>query len=293
MTTEEINQIVENLKLHGEEKVIDDAFQLFIDNQVTLSEFEIILSKLDYKLPPEFYEMSKDYQKQFHQHKFRRVEFTPNGPRYMEYEIYNKAYFRELIEGSKKNRHITEALMQYVHELDQLPLYIIAMQHIKLKNLKYAVQHENWMSYSERTGRKTLYDFYIGITGLVNTKEKAELVEQFATFMAKDTGFNLDMNLEFVKFAFSIEYILSALNPKVANTIKMKFLVYKPEYIDDNEYNKSLENGRTLINKHKQIFKPKAVQNLVAYYSKHRDILDSFGDDGYRAIYYSIIEEVL
>ena len=106
MTIEEMNQIVENLKLQSKEKIIDDAFQLFIDNQVVLSEFEYILKKLNYELPKEFYDLPTNEQKRYHQHVRRQIEFTDKGPLTIESQIYNKPYFYELVEASKKNKKI-------------------------------------------------------------------------------------------------------------------------------------------------------------------------------------------
>ena len=297
MTVDEMNQIVENLKLHSKEKIIDDAFQLLIDNQVVLSEFEFILNKLNYELPQEFHDLSKADQKRYHQHYRRQIEFTDKGPLTIERQIYNKPYFYELVEASKKNKKITESLMKYVHDMDIMPLYIIAMKYIKLKNITFATTHSKWMEYAEKKDLKSLYDFYMNVMNLDPSQYdiktialKKEFTDQLIVLFKSDKYFNLDMSLPFVKFAFEMEVILSTLTPKVANTIKVKFLVYKPDYLKENEYNTTLENGRTLINKHKDKLNKAQIKKVVNYYSKHRDILDSFNDNGYRAIYYSLVE---
>ena len=288
MTNSELNQIIETIKLSAKEKMIDDAFQYFIDNQINVKELDYILKEINYNLPSDFFDLNIDKQKRYHLHKERIVKFTDKGVVTIENEIFNKVYFYELVEASKKNKSATQALIDYVRKLDNLPLYFLAMKYIKLKNLNYAVYHD-WLKY----GINNLYDFYMYVINLSNKDfEKGKLIEQLITFFKKDTLFNLDLNLPFVKFAFDVETILSKLNDKVSNTIRMKFLVYKPEYLSDSEYN-NMDNPRTLINKHKNSFSYTKLKELNKYYqSNNKKILDSFNDNGYRAIYYSILEEV-
>ena len=292
MTITELNQIVESLKLTSKEKMIDEAFQYFIDNQINIQELKYILDNIKYKLRDEFYDMDIDYQKRYHQHKERVVTFTDKGVVTIEKEIFNKPYFYELVEASKKNKAMTLLLISYARKLDSLPISFVAMKYIRLKNLNYALTH-NWLEYADKYDIKNLYDFYMHLAHAKKTKDILKMIDQLIAFLKKDTLLKLDLDLPFVKFAFDVESILSRMNPKIANTIRIRFLVYKPEYINDNEYNKTMENPRTLINKHKASFVPREIKELTEYYSKdNKKILDSFNDNGYRAIYYSILEEV-
>ncbi len=293
MTRSELDQIVESLKLTSKEKMIDDAFKYFIDNQINTLQLKYILDCINYTLPDYFFNLSIDKQKTFHCHTKRLVLFTDKVIIIKEDEIFNSIYFYELAYASMKNKAITKVLINYSRKLDNLPLHFLTMKYVRLKNLDYAINH-GWVEFAGKYKITNLYDFYMKVVYLPNSLFKTKLLSQLYSFFKIDTLFNLDMNLPFVKFSFDVESLLASprLNHKIANTIKIKFLVYKPSYLKDNEYNKTLENPRTLINKHRDSFSTSKLKELSKYYSNDDyKILNSFNDNGYRAIYYSILEE--
>ncbi len=293
MTRSELDQIVESLKLTSKEKMIDDAFKYFIDNQINTLQLKYILDCINYTLPDYFFNLSIDKQKTFHCHTKRLVLFTNKGIIIKEDEIFNSIYFYELAYASKKNKSITKVFINYSRKLDNLPLHFLTMKYVRLKNLDYAINH-GWVEFAGKYKITNLYDFYMKVVYLPNSLFKTKLLSQLYSFFKIDTLFNLDMNLPFVKFSFDIESLLASprLNHKIANTIKIKFLVYKSFYLKDNEYNKTLENPRTLINKHRDSFSTSKLKELSKYYSSDDyKILNSFNDNGYRVIYYSILEE--
>ena len=130
MTTEKLNQIYESLKLHTKEYAVDEIFQLFIDNQITISELDTLLKRFSYVLSDDFFELDKTEQKQYHQHKKNIVHLVNNKETIETYSIFNKAYFDEMVEASAKNKSVTKALIEYVGQLDNLPIVIITMQNI-------------------------------------------------------------------------------------------------------------------------------------------------------------------
>ena len=301
MTVEKMNQIYESLKLHSKEFAVDEIFQMFIDNQITVSELEILLGKFNYELPNEFFYMDKCDQKKFHQHKKHKIHLVNGVETIVTYPVFNKAYFYELVEASAKNKSVTKSLMEYSGQLDYVGLHIITMQHIKLKNLDFFMQRKALVDIIENktfSGKKirTLYDFYFYVLSLSDkqpfVQNKITLLNQLKDFFKNKSGFNLDLDLPFVRFVSFIEMLLCNLPKKNANTIKMKFLCYKHDYLNEDEYNTSLENCRTLINKHYQSMIPNKVKEVVNYYNKHPEILNSFHYNGYTAIYYSLLEEV-
>lgn len=289
MTDKEINEQIDKLKLNSKEQLIDAAFQLLIDNQLTPNDLKKILDNFNYNVAGDLFLKPIDEIKRYHQHVKREIYFTQNGPIQYDKQIFNKPYFYEMANLAKKNKHITEAFIRYLKDIDDLALTILGMKKIKVKNLAFASIHENWLSFVDQTKRTSLYDFYIGIMNMTPSSKKEQLLLEFKAFMKKDTGFKLDLDEPFVKFVFEMEYVLSFFSPRLANTIKIKFLVYKPEYLEDNEYNNTLENGRILINRNRADLKPKFINQMIKYYIQHEDILDSFNDNGYRAIYYSIV----
>lgn len=301
MTVEKLNQIYENLKLHSKQYAVDEIFQMFIDNQLTVIELEALLNKFNYLLPEEFFSLEKADQKKFHQHKKHEIHLINDKETIVTYSIFNKRYFYELVDASSKNKSVTKSLMAYSGELDNLPIHIITMQNVKLKNIDFFMQRKVFVDIIDNKtflGKKirTLYDLYFYVLSIPDkpafSKNKMALLNQLKDFFKNKSGMNLDLDLPFVRFVSFIEMILSSLPRKIANTIKMRFLCYKPDYINDDEYNVSLENGRTLINKHYQSMIKTKIKEVVNYYNKHPEVLNSFNYNGYTAIYYSLLEEV-
>ena len=302
MTVEKMNEIYENLKLHTKEYAVDEIFQMFIDNQLTVSELETLLGMFSYHLPTEFYDLDKTEQKKYHQHKKHKIHLVNGKETIVTYSTFNNAYFYELVEASTKNKSVTKALIDYSGQLDDMAIHIITMQNVRLRNLDFFMQRTVFKEIIDNktylgSKIKTLYDlcFYVLSLPEKTHKEKnlkTSLYTQIKDFFKNKSGFKLDLELPFVTFVFFIEMILSSIPRKNANTIKVKFLCYKPEYIRENEYNKTLENCRTLINKHYQAMIPNKVKEVVSYYNKHQDIINSFNYNGYSAIYYSLLEEV-
>ena len=111
MTVEKLNQIYENLKLHSKQYAVDEIFQMFIDNQLTVSELEALLNKFNYLLPEEFFSLDKTEQKKYHQHKKHEIHLINDKETIVTYSIFNKRYFYELVDASSKNKSVTKSLM--------------------------------------------------------------------------------------------------------------------------------------------------------------------------------------
>ena len=93
MTVDKLNQIYDDLKLHSKEYAIDSAFQLFIDNQITVVELEKLLLKFDYVLPEDFFYLNKYEQKKYHQHKINKI-YIENGTKTIKtYSCFNRIYY--------------------------------------------------------------------------------------------------------------------------------------------------------------------------------------------------------
>lgn len=285
-----LKEIKEELDRYGLESAIDKAFKYFIDNQINKIELKELLDEIEYKVPEDLFLRRNDEIKIYRKHTQRIIEFN-NGTNEYSYEIYNKVYFDELAYCARRNKATTKTLIEYSNKLNSFPIHIRTMQEVRIKNIDYALTHDKWLKIIEDKNYKTLYDFIMGVMKMPPTSEKEELIGQIKEYLKKVSTFNLDLDLPFNKFAFDIELLLSCLNPKVANTIKVKFLVYTKDMLNDSDYNKDIQNPRTLINKFRDQFLQGTLTRTIDYYTKNQDILDSFNDNGYRAIYYAIIAE--
>ena len=285
LNTKELDAIV----VLAKEKTYDFVFQYYIDNQINDDELKYIFEKLGNPLPESFDDLYDDEKKRYYSHTYHTYKFTDKGPIPVEYEVFNKPYFDNLCKISERSKSNTLKLIDYVRKINNYPIIFLSMKYIKLKNLSYAYTH-GWLDYAG-DNIKTLYDFYMMVAYDKNIKTK-KIYSSLKDFFKDIKYFNLDVDDSFFNFCFNIEALLSKMNKKVANTIRIKFLVYRPDYIDDNEYNKTIENTRTLINKHRSSIDDDMLKEIANYYKGKEDIILNLPPNGYRAIYYSIIGEV-
>lgn len=283
-----LEEYKEALKSYGKAEIIDKAFKLFVDNQISAYELNELLMLVDYKLNEEFFSLPRSEQKKYYKHTIHVIPYGKGIKEASSKTIFNKNYYNDLVNNAKKNKEITKYLIDYTREIDNVALSIITMQRVKLNNISYIMQYEAWQPLIKENKLQNVFDLFV----TVKHKNNNEYFNKLKKYLANPLGFNLDLDNEFVKLAFMIEYIPSDLKPKIANTIKIKFLVCSKDYFKASEYNDELISAKTLINKHINSFKAKAIKEMFDYYKDKTELLDSFNDNGYRAIYYSIIEGV-
>lgn len=280
-----LNEYKEALKSFGKAEIVDSAFKLFVDNQINALELNELLMLADYKLNEEFFSLPRSEQKKYYKHTIHVIPYGKGIKEASSKTIFNKNYYNDLASNAKKNKEITKYLIDYTREIDNVALSIITMQRVKLNNISYIMQYEAWQPLIKENKLQNVFDLFVAI----KHKNNNEYFNKLKKYLANPLGFNLDLDNEFVKLAFMVEYILSDLKPKIANTIKIKFLVCSKDYFKASEYNDELISAKTLINKHINSFKANAIKEMFDYYKDKTELLDSFNDNGYRAIYYSII----
>lgn len=283
-----LEEYKEALKSFGKAEIVDSAFKLFVDNQINALELNELLMLADYKLNEEFFSLPRSEQKKYYKHTIHVIPYGKGIKDASSMTIFNKNYYNDLVNNAKKNKEITKCLIDYVKKIDNVALSIVTMQRVKLNNISYIMQYEAWLPFIKENKLQNVFDLFVTI----KHQNNSEYFNKLKKYLANPLGFNLDLDNEFVKLAFMVEYILSDLKPKIANTIKIKFLVCSKDYFKASEYNDELISAKTLINKHINSFKAKAIKEIFDYYKDKTELLDSFNDNGYRAIYYSIIEGV-
>ena len=214
-----------------------------------------------------------------------------------------------MISKCKEDESYFEILKEYISALDNVPLSFLKMQRFKLKEIVIKENKtkfiDNFIKSKSKKDIKisTLFDLFVRI--LEEPEPKDVLLRDklnntkkvLFDYLKNNIGFTFDPGkFAFQKLATDCEIILSKLPVKVANTIKIKFLIYDKQYLNENEYNNSLKTGKTLINKffkdtEKNELVNAARKKLVKYYKTHKDILDGFNDNGYRALLYAILKE--
>lgn len=293
----ELKAISEQLKFKNSINIQDDIFELFIDNKIDAESVAFLYKENGLHLPEEFLALAKDKQKRYRQHKQTKIAINEDVQYYTS-AIYNKNYFYDLVEASKKNKHITRTLIKYINELENIPLFIIGMQNLKIKNLDKL--SDSLKSYALDNHIIYFYDLFMDL----NTKNDQMKLEKIYKFfdtkdyllVKSDEKLNLDLNYFYVEFALFIEELLyTYYDRKIANTIKYKFLVYKKEYLKEKDYIQSRKNGIELLKKHFNNNDLTLLKNFKKYTQKNNDKIDELPPNGYTAIYYSIsrLEEII
>lgn len=278
---------VNSLKKEKDKSYIDQVFDLFIDNQINVEELKSLLSKENITLSNEFYELPKEKQKRYRQYKKYYIELDEKL-RYDEEIIFNNQYYYELVAVAKRSQNSLLKLIKYVNELDDIAITILTMQNILLSRIPYF--SNQLKGFIEKNQCVTLYDLYIKVTQNKNYKEEKK--KFYAYFEnEKDKRLNIDFNNVYVNFIFKIEVILNSLgfNSKELNTLKIKFLIYKKEYLKDNMYKDISKTGIEMLKNKYDCAKINLINELKSYINLNKNKISKLPPNGYTAIYYSLL----
>lgn len=278
---------VNSLKKEKDKSYIDQVFDLFIDNQINIEELKSLLSKENITLSNEFYELPKEKQKRYRQYKKYYIELDEKL-RYDEEIIFNNQYYYELVAVAKRSQNSLLKLIKYVNELDDIAITILTMQNILLSRIPYF--SNQLKGFIEINQCVTLYDLYIKVTQNKNYKEEKK--KFYAYFEnEKDKRLNIDFNNVYVNFIFKIEAILNSLgfNSKELNTLKIKFLIYKKEYLKESMYKDISKTGIEMLKNKYDCVKINLINELKSYINLNKNKISKLPPNGYTAIYYSLL----
>lgn len=278
---------VNSLKKEKNKSYIDQVFDLFIDNQINVEELKSLLSKENITLSNEFYELPKEKQKRYRQYKKYYIELDEKL-RYDQEIIFNNQYYYELVAAAKRSQNSLLKLIKYVNELDDIAITILTMQNILLSRIPYF--SNQLKGFIEKNQCVTLYDLYIKVAQNKNYKEEKK--KFYAYFEnEKDKRLNIDFNNVYVNFIFKIEAILNSLgfNSKELNTLKIKFLIYKKEYLKESMYKDISKTGIEMLKNKYDCIKINLINELKSYINLNKNKISKFPPNGYTAIYYSLL----
>lgn len=304
-----ITKIQEDLVEDNYFDKIDKLVQLYRDFKIDDEELFYLLKSINCPVNDEFPSYPIYKKREFYQNKIIYLYFEDGKFKSRIKRVFNKEYYNELISKCKEDESYFGILKEYISALDNVALSFLTMQRFKLKEIVIKENKtkfiDNFIKSKSKKGIKisTLFDLFIRI--LEEPEPKDVLLRDklnntkkvLFDYLKNNIGFTFDPGkFVFQKLATDCEIILSKLPLKVANTIKIKFLIYDKQYLNENEYNNSLKTGKTLINKffkdtEKNELVNAARKKLVKYYKTHKDILDGFNDNGYRALLYAILKE--
>ena len=282
------------------ELYIDQVFDLFIDNQIDAKDLKYLLSKEKIKLPEEFYNLSKIEQKKYLGIKQYIVDIQSEERPY--YVIFNNFYFYYLVTKSRQSKYMTQRLIDYVNDQQDMVVFILAMRNIYLDNVDY-FNNSKYSKIIIKNNCHTIFDLFLAIENNNNKKFEETRTHFYNYFKNQSKGkinLEIDFDRPFNKFCVLMELILNELFPiKELNTLKLKFLIYRKEYLKGNDYKEIKVNGLEMIKRRFNNIKKKGenidslkvlLKKMEELVKNNREEINSFSSNGYSAIYYALLQ---
>ena len=291
---QELLEMIEALDTKNEMNYIEGAFRFFIDNQVSDKELDFILKKNGEVLPDDFFDLPLREKKTYYAHTRTSIKVERDSYKCAKYEVFNKQYFYRLAEAAKKNKTLTADIIKYAAEVGfDLNLMFIFMQNIKMDNIKETLIPTKLRAYrANKKGISSVFDLAMTVMSESEAvlKLKGYKEELFAFF--NNSKF-LDITIDkFFEFALLVESVLNDLPRKEANTIKIKFLVLKPEYLRDIDYYCDEARQKRVVNTCRNNLKSsKALVKVRGFVTKNKVWFDNLFPNGYSAVYNFLLEE--
>ena len=290
-----IQQIIQALKTKNEIAYIEGAFRHYIDNKISERELDFILKNNDEKLPDSFFDLSVREKKTYYTHTRTSIKVENDSYRCANYEVFNKQYFYRLAEAAKKNKTLTADIIKYAAEVGfDLNLMFIFMQNIKLDNIKATLIPAKLRAYRESKDEtiSSVFDLAMSIMSEPDGVLKAKGYKNELFSFLNNSKF-LDITIgKFFEFALIVECVLNDLPRKDANTLKIKFLVLKPEHLRDFDYYGDEPRQQRVINTcRNKLKKSKALSRARNFVSDSKNWFDNLFPNGYSAIYNFLLEE--
>lgn len=291
--TKKLQTIVNQLKANQNELYADGAFQYFIDNQIDVDELTEILKEEGIVLPEEFYKLSKPEQKRYRRHVDVTVYYDNDHEEQTARVAFNNPYFYDLAEHARKTVVYTDKLTRYVFDLVDINLIFLGMQYIKIHNC-YIRRFDKLMAYADKRGINDLYELTIDLIGKPHSlPEEKQLQSLLLKYLDSDKLVGIDLlNDPNDRFFFLMEYLLSALPRKEANTLKVKFLILSKEQLRGELDYYDLDKPAKWILKDymgKGVFSFNAIKLLKEHVKKYPELLDGMFPNGYMALYYAFL----
>ena len=295
-----LDNIHSSLIKNKAELYIDQVFDLFIDNQIDAKDLKYLLSKEKIKLPEEFYNLSKIEQKKYLGIKQYIVDIQSEERPY--YVIFNNFYFYYLVTKSRQSKYMTQRLIDYVNNQQDMVVFILAMRNIYLDNVDY-FNNSKYSKIIIKNNCHTIFDLFLAIENNNNKKFEETRTHFYNYFKNQSKGkinLEIDFDRPFNKFCVLMELILSELFPiKELNTLKLKFLIYKKGHLKGNDYKEIKVNGLEMIKRRFNNIKKKGenidslkvlLKKMEELVKNKREEINSFSSNGYSAIYYALLQ---
>lgn len=260
---------------------LENVFSLYINNDITENDIDFFLEKKDISLPSDFYSLSPEEKK-----KYLQYEIYIINPVTFEVETYanfSNYYYYLLVNRGKKNRQITNELINYCIALDQRPLYFLTMQNIKIQQIEFfTIDNPEVIKYANSKQITTLYELLMEV---YRDKKKDDIKEIVTEYFMTDEVPHLFFCLDYFpnEFALYIELLLYSLGDNtLANKLRLIFQIYSPEYLKIKPQTQDV----SIIKKAKKKFQEINISAIQNYMHEHQSDIETMSPNGYQAFYY-------
>lgn len=257
------------------------VFDLYLNNDIKEQDIDFFLEKKDISLPSDFYFLSPTEKKKYFQ--YENYIINPKTFEIESYATFSKYYYYFLANRGKKNRQITNELINYCIALDERPLYFLTMQNIKIQQIEFfAIDNVEVIEYANSKQITTLYELLMEV---YRDKKKDDIKEIVTEYFMTDEEPHLSFLLNYFpnEFALYIELLLYSLGDNtLANQLRLIFQIYKPEYLK----NMPLKQDASIIKKAKKKFQEINISVIQKYMHEHQEEIDNMPPNGYQAFYY-------
>lgn len=283
-----------NLELSKEEYLdeIDYIYNKFIDNYIDVNEMKFQLSEIGFEFPNEFYSLSIEEQKQYMCH--HRIFLSSENNEFTEYylETYNKHYFELLSSLSKKNKKLTQKLIDYTNDFSfgNINLIFWSMNYIYVRYTDL-MRYDNVKEYILNNNISTVYDLIVSVFSHTKDSDYLELKENLKEIIIKDKWFQIDIDKKQNKFYIHMECILSLLPKKESNILKLYFCILNEDYLNVDEDYYDIKIIKSIFNKIKKIVPDNLITKASSYYYNYIIKEKNFNPDGYFALFLFLIKE--
>lgn len=285
----------------------ETIFWFLIDNFINADELLEILKVFKLKVSKDFYNLSIVKQKKYYSS--YRYYISLDKKRVITKRIFCAAYYFDLIEASRKSYKHTQKLLDYIGQIDLVPLTFHTMRYIKVDNvwdykMKKVLDEFRNSPALENYEIDSLYDLYMLVSNYKpGLKVSTILKNEIEKLLLEKTSFDLtsEKNTFFLDMERLVSWLYVKTNSitdkeitnlrKIGNTLKLKFLMLDTKILRHHEYMTIKGNGRSLL---KKIDQEKYIKQNKQYYKTYKSIvkkyesmdLSKFNYNGYLALYY-------
>lgn len=282
------------------QKIIHNLYRDFV---ISKSELKKLYKELNLIWSKDLDNMNKGQLKHIDNPRTRYFDFNKNGYEFYEKLDFDRKYLDYLIEQSKESTNYTTKLIEYIRELDILPLKYYILEHIRIRNISVKLINDDFdiiLEYEDvhHVGNlRELWRHAIIQSNLENGEgdpNSMDVIEWIENFLEENLG------VEFIKdefenhplheLMFKIEEILVMLDKKIANSIKMNFLIYNYDYLNKDEYDNDKGKLRSILNDLYKQLENDSVEDLRDFYKDNSEVINNFYS-GYTSFLFSLLKE--